>query len=238
MTPLSSSSKFFAGQFNDSSSPLSESSVQEFTNRHYDNQQEQSLVSHSHALNSPAMSNSPFDSLPTTPKSEEHVTGHFSKNYSYPDRPNICVDTALLMQPSHCDSATISSTSQEASPGFLSPHSFTHETKPQIHRRHSHSRSVDDRKEFGLGDVSPSARLSRGHQRNKSAPTSRHNSPYGLEIGKYVSNIRSKDGRQPCGALYPNGDLSPISPSDSIAKQVATERIRNASTNRRKYQPT
>jgi len=212
-------------------SPLSESSTLEFTNQQYDVQHEQSLISHSNALNSPTISNSPFDSLPPTPKSEEHVT-HLSEHYSY--RPTICVDTALLLQSNSYDNVTTGSTSH--SPGLLSPNLFM-ENKP-LQRRHSHSRSAGDKGDLGLGDISPSARLGRGHQRNKSAPTSRHQSPYQrFEIAKNVSNIRSISPTAVQQPYYPNKDLSPISPSDSVGKQVATERIRQASTGRRKYQP-
>jgi len=223
-----------------SPSSLSDSSALEYT-QHYDTQQDPSLIPHSHALNSPAMSNSPFDSLPPTPKSEEQVAAHVSDNYSYPpDRPEICVDTALLVQPNRYEGGAIVSTSQEVSPGLLSPHSFMPEPKP-LQRRHSHSRSMGDNIEFDLGDISPNSRLGRGHQRTKSAPTSRHHSPYQrFDIAKNVSNIRSispTSVQQPCGPFYPSKDLSPISPSDSVGKQVATERIRKASTDRRKYQP-
>jgi hypothetical protein len=218
-------------------SPLSESSNLDFTNQQYDAQHDQSLISHSNASNSPAISNSPFESLPTTPKSEEHVTTHLPGHYSY--RPAICVDTALLLQSNHYDNATIGSASHEVSPGLLSPHSFI-ESKP-LQRRHSHSRSVGDKGELSLGDVSPSSRLGRGHQRNKSAPTSRHQSPYQrFEIAKNVSNIRSISPtaiQQPCGVYHPNKDHSPVSPSESVGRQVATDRIRKASTDRRKYQP-
>jgi len=234
-------------QFDDLSSPLSESSGLDHTN-HYDTQQEQTF----------STTNSPFDTSPTTPEfiSDEHITAHFSNSpsegVSYSGgRPGICVDTCvdtLLLQSSNYEGSALTSGSQEASPGLLSPHSFTHENaannfQPQLQRRHSHSRSAGDKEYFGLVDRSSIAKYGRGrgHNRVKSAPTSRHNSPYQrIDMPKTVSNIRAISptlAQQPCGPFYPSKDLSGISPSDAAGKQVATERIRKASTDRRKYQP-
>lgn len=235
---------YFLAQFDDLSSPLSESSGLEHINQHYDSQQEQSFgPSHSHALNSPAISNSPFDS-PTTPECilADHVhlynTPNDDESISHPGRPGLCVNTSLLFQPNH-DGSALGSGSQEASPGLLSPHSFTHdntnELQPQLHRRHSHTRSAGDNDFFSSGNAALSAKFGRGrgHQRVKSAPTSRHNSPYQrFDIAKNVSNIRSISP----GSVYPNNELSPISPSDTTGR-VASDKIRKASTDRRKYQP-
>jgi hypothetical protein len=203
---------------------------------------------------SPALSATPFEPLPMTPEImpsdaqiRANITYSQNERISHPERPQVCVDTSLLFssQANYPDGNTIS-------PGLLSPYSGSHDNaprfqSPQPSRGHSHSRSAEDGRYFGL--EFPNAGRERGLHRVRSAPTSRHHSPYkGPNVlHRAAGNARSISPEEAgpatgSGTYYPANGSSPTSPSPSsngsMARNVvATERIRQASQARRHNPP-
>lgn len=172
------------------------------------------------------------------------------------ERPNICVDTSLLFVPSSGSNYgnNLVPGAQENSPGLLSPNSsiLDNEGSMQqpLQRRHSHSRSAGDMQYFKMEHGIPAggSGRGRGHNRANSAPTSRHNSPYAraLSVGGAASDVFFETASpavghtdQGHGYYNPSEEPSPISPSDSEfsfgRRVVATDKIRQASMDRRKY---
>lgn len=114
------------------------------------------------AADTPHSPNDQFDSFTVTPISDEDINDYLADAYSYSNETGILLD--MPPQPSYSDGAMPTSSSEEASPGFLSPPS---ENKPTSRQRYS----LQHKGNFGLGAASAASfGRHRGHQRVKSEP--------------------------------------------------------------------